>query len=598
MQSNRKIPGRALTALALACAGSTATAQTLIWSDEFNSGSLDTSVWNIETGTGINGDWGTGQLDRATDRPENLGFVDGVPGADGGVLSITTRNEFYIDRDYTSGRINTQDNVAFGPGHKIEARVWPRDVRHQGQGFAFWMMPDEIPPGFDHIMWPQGGEVDIMEYVGSIPYHNLGTVHYAWFWEDNEYQDWNHGHLGGYYSFRDQQGPDEPEWIAVDLGQSLPIEQVVLHWEGAYGKTYKIQVSDDNQNWTDLYSTSSGDGGTDDLSVSGSGRYVRMYGTERATEWSYSLFEFEVFSGGANQAYGKPVFTSSNQASDLAGGNAVDGQYSTRWSSNLRNPGYGGYPPAPGDPNAGSTGFHTYGINWYWDRIEFYVDDNVYHTHYLNDGDAYTLDGNDEAHTQTVDGRRVYVSEYSNHFDEWHPFERQMYLILSAGVGGSDFTYGGPIVPEAQFPASVLVDWVRVYSLDDGAPPGDNDLARGQPASASSVEGEAWAAGYAVDGDPATRWASEWNDPQWISVDLGSVQPLAKVVLDWEAAFGSAYEVQVSNDGSNWTTAATVTDGDGGRDEIALSSSGRYVRILGSGRGTGYGYSLWSFEVY
>jgi len=53
-------------------------------------------------------------------------------------------------------------------------RVFPRDVKDMGQGFAFWMMPDEIPQGWTYIMWPQGGEVDIMEYVGSIPYNNLG----------------------------------------------------------------------------------------------------------------------------------------------------------------------------------------------------------------------------------------------------------------------------------------------------------------------------------------------------------------------------------------------------------------------------------------
>jgi hypothetical protein len=43
-----------------------------------------------------------------------------------------------------------------------------------------------------------------------------------------------------------------------------------------------------------------------------------------------------------------------------------------------------------------------------------------------------------------------------------------MYAILSAGVGGSNTTYGGAVVPEAQFPCSVYIDWVRVYKLDTG----------------------------------------------------------------------------------------------------------------------------------
>ena len=91
-----------------------------------------------------------------------------MPGAENGCLVITPQKENYIDRKYTSGRINTAGKASWGPGHRIVARVYPRDVKQMGQGFAFWMMPDEIPVGWDYIMWPQGGEVDIMEYVGSI----------------------------------------------------------------------------------------------------------------------------------------------------------------------------------------------------------------------------------------------------------------------------------------------------------------------------------------------------------------------------------------------------------------------------------------------
>ena len=153
----------------------------LLWEDNFNTGQLNLENWNIETGTGVNGDFGTGQLDRATDREENISFSNNVPGAENGCLVITTRKEFYIDRNYTSGRLNTAGKKSWGPGHRIVARIFPRDVKQMGQGFAFWMMPDEIPEGWNSLMWPQGGEIDIMEYVGSIPFHNLGSVHYAWF---------------------------------------------------------------------------------------------------------------------------------------------------------------------------------------------------------------------------------------------------------------------------------------------------------------------------------------------------------------------------------------------------------------------------------
>ena len=185
----------------------------LVWNDEFNGSSVDAAKWNFETGTGVNGDFGTGQLDRATDRSDNVKIATGVLNSGGGCLAITTRKETYIDRNYTSARLNSTGKVTCGPGTRIEARVWAKDVLYKGQGFAFWLMPAEIPTGQTTLMWPQGGEVDIMEYVGSIPLHNLGTVHYAWSWENNTYQSWNHGHQGAYYSYADAQvSATNPGW--------------------------------------------------------------------------------------------------------------------------------------------------------------------------------------------------------------------------------------------------------------------------------------------------------------------------------------------------------------------------------------------------
>ncbi|WP_426367545.1 glycosyl hydrolase family 8 [Streptomyces sp. E-08] len=87
----------------------------------------------------------------------------------------------------------------------------------------------------------------------------------------------------------------DPQWIRIDLGTRHTISRVKLNWEDAYGRTYRIQTSDDGSTWTDVYSTTAGDGATDDVTVSGSGRYVRMYGTGRGTPYGYSLWEFEVY---------------------------------------------------------------------------------------------------------------------------------------------------------------------------------------------------------------------------------------------------------------------------------------------------------------
>ena len=87
----------------------------------------------------------------------------------------------------------------------------------------------------------------------------------------------------------------DPQWLEVDLGAVHPITKVVLDWETAYAVAFQIQVSDDGTTWTDIYSTTTGAGGSQTLPVSGAGRYVRMYGTQRATQWGYSLWEFQVF---------------------------------------------------------------------------------------------------------------------------------------------------------------------------------------------------------------------------------------------------------------------------------------------------------------
>ncbi len=88
----------------------------------------------------------------------------------------------------------------------------------------------------------------------------------------------------------------DPQWLRVDLGAPANVSRVKLSWEAAYAKGYTIEVSADGTAWTKIYSTTTGNGGIDDLTgLSGTGRYVRITGAVRGTPYGYSLFEMQVY---------------------------------------------------------------------------------------------------------------------------------------------------------------------------------------------------------------------------------------------------------------------------------------------------------------
>ena len=89
---------------------------------------------------------------------------------------------------------------------------------------------------------------------------------------------------------------ENDQWIYVDLQKPAKIDSVKLFWEAAYGKGYEIQVSDDAQNWTTVFTETDGDGGEDAIALDGiTTSYVRMFGHLRATDFGFSLFEFEIY---------------------------------------------------------------------------------------------------------------------------------------------------------------------------------------------------------------------------------------------------------------------------------------------------------------
>lgn len=88
----------------------------------------------------------------------------------------------------------------------------------------------------------------------------------------------------------------DPQYLQYDFGQSVDIARVRISWEAAYAKDYELQTSSDGISWTPIHAVLNGDGGVDDITgLAGRGRYLRMYGTRRATVYGYSIYEMEVY---------------------------------------------------------------------------------------------------------------------------------------------------------------------------------------------------------------------------------------------------------------------------------------------------------------
>ena len=134
-------------------------------------------------------------------------------------------------------------------------------------------------------------------------------------------------------------------------------------------------------------------------------------------------------------------------------------------------------------------------------------------------------------------------------------------------------------------------------------PPVNNvNLALAKTAVASTEENPTLSSAKATDGDAGTRWASSFaNATEWIYVDLGSNYNINRVVLKWEAAFATQYKVQISTDNvfTENETVNTQTASDGGTDDLTVSGTGRYIRILCTAKALApYGYSLFEIEAY
>lgn len=156
----------------------------------------------------------------------------------------------------------------------------------------------------------------------------------------------------------------------------------------------------------------------------------------------------------------------------------------------------------------------------------------------------------------------------------------------------------GPCQLEAELTGveSKLVRSFRDVEIIDTSALG---LAYKKNITASSVHSDAYAPANAVDGDPSTYWSSTFADPAWLAVDLGAVEKISLVRITWEAAYSTAFAVQVSTDGQAWTDIHTTSNGKGNTSEIKLAPvEARHVRVFCTKRGTQWGHAIRELEVF
>jgi hypothetical protein len=391
----------------------------------------------------------------------------------------------------------------------------------------------------------------------------------------------------------------DPQWLQIDLGATYTINRVILRWEAAYGRSYQIQVSPNGTTWTTIYSTTTGDGGTDDLTgLSGSGQYIRFYGTARGTGWGYSLWEFEVYSataptntrtptrtstappsgcGTTNIALNRQAEATSSETPGMTPNFAVDGNAGTRWSS------------AFSDPQ--------------WIRIDLGSVQTICRVR-LNWEGAYGRSYQIQVSNDTINWTTIYSTTTGDGgIDDLTGLSGSgRYLRMNGTVRSTPYGYSlwefevfGGSLPTQQPTFQPPTNTATVTRTSTGCP--NTNIAYNRDAAASSTIGGTTAK-MAVDGTSGTRWESQWSDPQWLRIDFGSTATFCRVRLNWETAAASAYQIQTSGDAINWTTIYSTTTSVGGIQDLQVSGSGRYIRMNGTARTTVYGYSLWEFEVY
>lgn len=132
---------------------------------------------------------------------------------------------------------------------------------------------------------------------------------------------------------------EDPQTWSMDLGRSYEIDKVILYWENAAAKKYKIYVSENKTDWMEVASEEAGEKGRFKYDFAPTNaRYVKIELEERTMEiYGYCMYEWQIFTVGSveekevpNLAENATAVASSDDGENSAE-KAIDGDEGTMW---------------------------------------------------------------------------------------------------------------------------------------------------------------------------------------------------------------------------------------------------------------------------
>jgi len=132
---------------------------------------------------------------------------------------------------------------------------------------------------------------------------------------------------------------EDPQTWSIDLGRSYEIDKIVLYWENAAAKKYKIYVSENKTDWMEVASEEAGEKGRFKYDFAPTNaRYVKIELEERTMEiYGYCMYEWQIFTVGSDEEKEMPnlaenaTAVASSDDGENSAEKAIDGDEGTMW---------------------------------------------------------------------------------------------------------------------------------------------------------------------------------------------------------------------------------------------------------------------------